>query len=42
MKILEGLAPEQAAPLLCAGVTMYSPLIHFGLKESGTHGSEDS
>lgn len=35
MKIPEGLAPEQAAPLLCAGVTIYSPLSHFGLKESG-------
>lgn len=38
MKIPEGLAPEQVAPLLCAGVTVYSPLVHFGLKESGLRG----
>ncbi|KAF7840771.1 cinnamyl alcohol dehydrogenase [Senna tora] len=38
VKIPEGLAPEQAAPLLCAGVTVYSPLSHFGLKESGLRG----
>ncbi|THG04525.1 hypothetical protein TEA_010716 [Camellia sinensis var. sinensis] len=25
-------------PLLCAGVTVYSPLTHFGLKESGMRG----
>ncbi|KAK6946054.1 Alcohol dehydrogenase, N-terminal [Dillenia turbinata] len=35
VKIPEGMAPEQAAPLLCAGVTVYSPLNHFGLKNSG-------
>ncbi|PKI58651.1 hypothetical protein CRG98_020977 [Punica granatum] len=29
---------EQAAPLLCAGVTIYSPLNHFGLKNSGLRG----
>ncbi|KAJ0965469.1 hypothetical protein J5N97_026607 [Dioscorea zingiberensis] len=38
VKIPEGLAPEQAAPLLCAGVTVYSPLAHFGLKVSGLRG----
>ncbi|KAG2401308.1 cinnamyl alcohol dehydrogenase [Vigna angularis] len=38
VKIPEGLAPEQAAPLLCAGVTVYSPLSHFGLKERGLRG----
>ncbi|KAK6916390.1 Alcohol dehydrogenase, N-terminal [Dillenia turbinata] len=35
VKIPEGMAPEQAAPLLCAGLTVYSPLNHFGLKKSG-------
>jgi D-arabinose 1-dehydrogenase-like Zn-dependent alcohol dehydrogenase len=30
-----GLAPEQAAPLLCAGVTVYSPLRQFGLTSPG-------
>ncbi|XAR59415.1 Cinnamyl-alcohol dehydrogenase [Bertholletia excelsa] len=38
VKIPEGMAPEQAAPLLCAGVTVYSPLKHFGLKQSGLRG----
>jgi cinnamyl-alcohol dehydrogenase len=38
VKIPEGLAPEQVAPLLCAGVTVYSPLAHFGLKQSGLRG----
>nr|AEE69007.1 cinnamyl alcohol dehydrogenase 1 [Camellia sinensis] len=38
VKIPEGMAVEQAAPLLCAGVTVYSPLKHFGLKESGMRG----
>ncbi|XP_039131205.1 cinnamyl alcohol dehydrogenase 2-like [Dioscorea cayenensis subsp. rotundata] len=38
VKIPEGMAPEQAAPLLCAGVTVYSPLAHFGLKEPGLRG----
>ncbi|GJN38900.1 hypothetical protein PR202_gb27981 [Eleusine coracana subsp. coracana] len=35
VKIPPGLAPEQAAPLLCAGVTVYSPLKRFGLTSSG-------
>ncbi|KAJ8638424.1 hypothetical protein MRB53_012691 [Persea americana] len=39
VKIPERLAPEQAAPLLCAGVTVYSPLRHFGLKRSGLRGA---
>ncbi|KAL6514205.1 cinnamoyl-Coa reductase [Orobanche hederae] len=38
VKIPDGMAPEQAAPLLCAGVTIYSPLNHFGLKQSGLRG----
>ncbi|XP_052210982.1 cinnamyl alcohol dehydrogenase 1-like [Diospyros lotus] len=33
-----GMEPEQAAPLLCAGVTVYSPLKHFGFSESGLRG----
>ncbi|KAI8011386.1 putative cinnamyl alcohol dehydrogenase [Camellia lanceoleosa] len=36
--IPEGMAVEQAAPLLCAGVTVYSPLTHFGLKDGGLRG----
>ncbi|KAM7474713.1 hypothetical protein LguiB_021956 [Lonicera macranthoides] len=39
VKIPEGMDPEQAAPLLCAGVTVYSPLNHFGLKQSGLRGA---
>ncbi|CAA2972864.1 cinnamyl alcohol dehydrogenase 1 [Olea europaea subsp. europaea] len=38
VKIPDGMAPEQASPLLCAGVTVYSPLHHFGLKQSGLRG----
>ena len=30
IKIPDGLAPEYAAPMLCGGVTVYSPLKHFG------------
>ncbi|KAG5919406.1 hypothetical protein E4U61_000933 [Claviceps capensis] len=30
IKIPDGLAPEHAAPMLCGGVTVYSPLKHFG------------
>ncbi|KAM1453569.1 hypothetical protein EV1_003183 [Malus domestica] len=35
VKIPEGMVPEQAAPLLCAGVTVYSPLRHLGLNVGG-------
>ncbi|KAM2053600.1 hypothetical protein ACFXTH_003133 [Malus domestica] len=35
VKIPEGMVPEQAAPLLCAGVTVYSPLGHLGLNVGG-------
>ncbi|OVA02052.1 Alcohol dehydrogenase superfamily [Macleaya cordata] len=35
VKIPDGLAPEQAAPLLCAGLTVYSPLRRFDLTKSG-------
>ncbi|KAJ0264478.1 Cinnamyl alcohol dehydrogenase 4 [Hirschfeldia incana] len=38
VKIPEGMPVEQAAPLLCAGVTVYSPLSHFGLMSSGLRG----
>ncbi|XP_030544023.1 probable cinnamyl alcohol dehydrogenase [Rhodamnia argentea] len=38
VKIPDGMSSEQAAPLLCAGVTVYSPLNHFGLKQSGMRG----
>ncbi|KAK4258801.1 hypothetical protein QN277_005209 [Acacia crassicarpa] len=38
VKVPEGMSPEQVAPLLCAGVTVYSPLSHFGLRESGLRG----
>ncbi|KAL5707090.1 cinnamyl-alcohol dehydrogenase [Ranunculus cassubicifolius] len=39
VKIPEGLAPEQAAPLLCAGLTVYSPLRHYGLTKPGLRGA---
>ncbi len=33
LKIPENLDPAAAAPLLCAGITVYSPLRHIGLSE---------
>ncbi|PIA27075.1 hypothetical protein AQUCO_08300043v1 [Aquilegia coerulea] len=39
VKIPEGLAAEQAAPLLCAGLTVYSPLRHFNLNKPGLKGA---
>jgi alcohol dehydrogenase (NADP+) len=36
LKIPEGLAPEVAAPILCAGATTYSPMKHWGVK-AGDH-----
>ncbi|CAL5048857.1 unnamed protein product [Urochloa decumbens] len=38
VKIPAGMAPEQAAPLLCAGVTVYSPLKRFNLAAPGLRG----
>jgi len=35
VRIPENLPLEQAAPLLCAGVTVYSPMKHFGMTEAG-------
>jgi alcohol dehydrogenase (NADP+) len=32
LRIPEGIPLDRAAPLLCAGITTYSPLKHFGLK----------
>lgn len=32
LRIPDGIPPGRAAPLLCAGITTYSPLRHFGLK----------
>jgi uncharacterized zinc-type alcohol dehydrogenase-like protein len=32
VRIPEGIPLDQAAPLLCAGITTYSPLRHFGVK----------
>jgi len=33
LSIPKGIPLERAAPLLCAGITTYSPLKHFGLKK---------
>ncbi|XP_077215445.1 putative cinnamyl alcohol dehydrogenase 1 [Tasmannia lanceolata] len=35
VRVPEKMAPEQAAPLLCAGVTVYSPLKKFELNKKG-------
>jgi alcohol dehydrogenase (NADP+) len=32
LRIPAGISPERAAPLLCAGITTYSPLRYFGVK----------
>lgn len=33
VKVPESLDPAKAAPLLCAGITTYSPLRHYGVKK---------
>ena len=33
--ICPGRATNRGAPLLCAGVTMYDPLVHFGAAKGG-------
>ena len=38
LRLPEGLAPEAAAPILCAGVTTYSPLRHWRTKAGDTVG----
>eukprot|EP00729_Bicosta_minor_P009401 gene9401-27969_t len=38
ISIPDGLSLEQAAPILCAGITMYSPIKHWGLKPGDTLG----
>ncbi|MCL7046484.1 hypothetical protein MKW94_027697 [Papaver nudicaule] len=37
VRIPESLPLDAAAPLLCAGITVYSPMKYFGLCESGQH-----
>ncbi|XP_027193204.1 probable mannitol dehydrogenase [Cicer arietinum] len=37
IRIPHNLPLEAAAPLLCAGITVYSPLRHFGLDKPGLH-----
>jgi alcohol dehydrogenase (NADP+) len=38
LTVPEGLDPAGAAPLLCAGITTYSPLMHWGVKPGMTVG----
>jgi uncharacterized zinc-type alcohol dehydrogenase-like protein len=38
LRIPASLAPEVAAPILCAGVTTYSPMKHWGVKPGDTVG----
>ncbi|CAL5356581.1 unnamed protein product [Camellia sinensis] len=33
----DSLSPEGVAPLLCGGITVYSPMKYFGLSEAGKH-----
>ncbi|RCV11594.1 hypothetical protein SETIT_2G198700v2 [Setaria italica] len=37
VRVPESLPPDGAAPLLCAGVTVYSPMMQYGLNEPGKH-----
>ncbi|PON40954.1 Alcohol dehydrogenase superfamily, zinc-type [Parasponia andersonii] len=37
VRIPDGLPLDAAAPLLCAGITVYSPLKYFGLDKPGLH-----
>ncbi|XBI81249.1 hypothetical protein VPH35_090208 [Triticum aestivum] len=37
VRVPEGLPLDGAAPLLCAGVTVYSPMMEFGLNAPGKH-----
>lgn len=38
VKIPDAISPAEAAPILCAGVTTYSPMKHWGLKAGQTLG----
>ena len=35
IKIPEGMDKTKAAPILCAGITMYSPINHWGASKGG-------
>lgn len=35
LRMPENLPADAAAPLLCAGITVYSPMKHFGMTEKG-------
>jgi D-arabinose 1-dehydrogenase-like Zn-dependent alcohol dehydrogenase len=37
VRIPDALSLDAAAPLLCAGITVYSPMKHFGLDKPGLH-----
>ncbi|KAG6544597.1 hypothetical protein Mapa_014019 [Marchantia paleacea] len=37
IKIPDGLPMDGAAPLLCAGITVYSPMMHYKMEQGGKH-----
>ncbi|XP_062097143.1 probable cinnamyl alcohol dehydrogenase 9 isoform X1 [Humulus lupulus] len=37
LRFPDNLAPDAGAPLLCAGVTVYSPMKYYGMTEPGKH-----
>ena len=37
LRVPDGLPLDRTAPLLCAGVTVYSPMMRHGLNEPGKH-----
>ena len=37
LRIPDNMPPDSGAPLLCAGVTVYSPMKYYGMTEAGKH-----
>ncbi|XP_010555305.1 PREDICTED: probable cinnamyl alcohol dehydrogenase 9 [Tarenaya hassleriana] len=37
LRFPDGLPPDAGAPLLCAGITVYSPMKYYGMTEPGKH-----
>jgi len=40
IKIPKAVPLEKAGPIMCAGITMYEPLCHYGMKEAGLNGKK--
>ncbi|KAF8657650.1 hypothetical protein HU200_059801 [Digitaria exilis] len=42
VRVPESLSPEGTAPLLCAGITVFSPMVQYGLNVPGKHLGESA